>query len=99
MPPDTSGRSSTRGATHSPPVPWGPMRPLWPVKHTALMCCLSMSMGNTPAVWEASRMNSSPCARQKFPTKSMSTMSPVRLEAWVQTTARVWGRSSRSKAP
>ncbi len=30
-------------------MPWGPIRLLWPVKHTTSMCWRSMSMGNSPA--------------------------------------------------
>ena len=64
----------------------------------------SMSMGSSPAVWEASTTSKSPCAWQNSPTRRRSTASPVRLEAWVQTTALVSrrrspGRASQSSRP
>ena len=62
----TTDGSPRPAATHRPPVPCGPMRLLWPVKQRTLMCMRCMSMGNTPAVCDASTTNKSPCAAQNI---------------------------------
>ena len=62
------------------------------------MPMLSMSMGQTPAVWALSTKNFRPCSRQNAPTASMGRMVPQTLLAWVMTTALVFSRSSPSAA-
>lgn len=49
MPPRSSGRSSTPGRMHRPPVPCGPIRPLWPVKQSTSMPIFCISISAAPA--------------------------------------------------
>ena len=53
-----------------------------------------ISMGSTPAVWDASTTNSSPRSLQNAPRAVRSLAFPVRLEAWVQTRALVFSFTS-----
>ena len=100
-----AGAAHGKGANLPPPLPhrarrcpWGPIRLLWPVKHTTLMCCRSMSMGNTPCGLGGIQNEQKPVLLAEVPTRWMSIRSPVRLEPWVHTTAFVFGRRSRSKS-
>ena len=62
VPPTFSGSTSISPLMHSPPVPWGPIMDLCPVKHSSDTPDFAMSMGVAPAVWEASTMNRRPWA-------------------------------------
>ena len=68
------------------------------MKHTTSIPMASMSMSNTPAVWEASTTSSRPCSLAKRPMARISSRFPVRLEPWVQMMPRVLGRSRRRKS-
>ena len=74
------------------------MSPLWPVKHNTSTPSAVMSMGIAPTVWEASKISSAPWAWAISAMRAMSSISPVRLEAWVHTTALVLGRNSGAKS-
>ena len=74
------------GRTHSPPVPCGPYRLLWPVKHTTSAPMPDAENAHAPAVCAASRMNSAPTLWAAAAMRSMSYTSPVTLEACVTAT-------------
>ena len=83
---------------HNPPVPWGPISPLCPVKHSTSTPMASISTSRLPAVWAASSTSSAPWRWAISETLATSSTLPVRLEAWVQTTSRVLGRIKFSKS-
>ena len=85
-------------ATARPPVPCGPMSPLWPVKHTTSSPMTCISICAVPADCEASTITSAPAAWAMAATRAMSTALPVTLEACVTTTARVPGVTSCSSS-
>ncbi len=100
-PPESRGVSASAipSARIKPPVPWGPSRPLCPVKASASIFISSISMGKVPAVWAQSTKNFSPCSRQKAPTRATGRRVPQTLLAWVMTTSRVSRRRQRSSSP
>ena len=74
-----------------PPMPWGPRRPLCPVKARASMCSSPIWMGRMPAVWAVSTIKRSPWARQNSPASRRGRTVPQTLLAWVMTSALVLG--------
>ena len=104
LPPTLKGGIFTWGSTQIPPVPWGPINPLCPVKQRTSICIFFISIIASPALWDASSTNKSPCLLHSFPISSAGKRFPVTFEAWVQITAAVLARtafsiSSREKFP
>ena len=91
LPPTLNGLISMPFIMHSPPVPCGPIRPLCPVKHSTSMPMACISIGMQPADCDASTIIIAPFWCASFAMRAMSSMFPVRFEAWVHTTARVLG--------
>ena len=48
------GSGVIAGLRYTPPVPVGPRRLLWPVKHSTSMPMAGTSMGIAPALWAES---------------------------------------------
>lgn len=98
VPPRRRGSSWTPGARTRPPVPWGPSKPLWPVKHRASTGTSVRSIGSTPAVWTVSSTKRAPCSRHSRLASAMGVTLPVTLDAWVSATTFVSGRNAEASS-
>lgn len=79
--------SAIQGLQTTPPIPWGPMSPLWPVKQRAPMDRSETDISSKPPVWAESSTNGTDLLWHVSATASRSCRVPHTLLPW-HTTAR-----------
>ena len=103
VPPTQKGATSIPSRTHTPPVPWGPSRPLCPVKATTSAPSAAGSTSTWPAAWAASAITTASAAWASRASGPSGVREPSTLDATLTTSAAApsskRAASSRSTPP